>query len=487
MHLDVTQSGEMVGGSRYRTLGQLGSGGMADLYLALQQGVAGSSRLCVLKRIRKDLAGRADYASMFLEEARISASLNHPNIVQVYEVGGQERDCFLVMEFLRGRSYAHVQRAAGNEPLDYLVALEVLLGTLAGLAHTHQRRDLAGQPMELVHRDISPPNVMITYEGEIKVLDFGVAKAKDSLVQTAAGILKGKVAYMAPEVIAQKPYDARADLYAVGVMLWEATAGRDRWPGMNEMAILAQLARRQTVELPGATPRGLPALADRICARALAPDPAQRHQTAEQLRADLLALCDALGGRVGQHVIKDYMALRFAAERRREAREIDAALQRAQRPSRSAAAVEEIDRHGASTKRMPRKQPVEPAALAPSRPPPPAPAPSRARPLALTAVLLLLGVGLAALLLPAERAGSGVAEKQPPSAPSPAPVAPQVAIASPAPAAEGAADVPQQASIAPAAASAAPAEAASSSKPAVRRRQGGAPNLVLDRRDPWQD
>src|SRR5882724_9706437 len=326
MHLRVATSGEAVGGSRYRTLGRIGSGGMAEVDLAVQTGVAGSSRLCVLKRVRKDLAGRPDFVSMFFEEARISASLNHPNIVQIYEVGGDEQDCFLAMEFLRGRSYAHLQRLSSAEPGDYRVDLEVMLATLSGLEHAHQRRDLAGEPMRLVHRDVSPPNVIVTYDGEIKVLDFGVAKSKDSLIKTEAGTLKGKVAYMAPEVVAGDPFDARADLYAVGVMLWEATAGRDRWPRMNDVAILAQLARGGPVESPGATARGLPALADDICIKALAEDPDARYQTAAAFRDALLELCEQLGGRLGQLELKAYMGRHFAAERAREEREVDAAL-----------------------------------------------------------------------------------------------------------------------------------------------------------------
>ena len=369
MHLQVATSGEAVGGSRYRTLGRIGSGGMAEVDLALQTGVAGSTRLCVLKRVRKDFAGRQDFVGMFFEEARISASLNHPNIVQIYEVGGDEQDCFLAMEFLRGRSYAHLQRLATAEPADYRVDLEVLLATLAGLEHAHQRRDLAGEPMCLVHRDVSPPNVIVTYDGEIKVLDFGVAKSKDSLVKTEAGTLKGKVAYMAPEVVAGDPFDARADLYAVGVMLWEATAARDRWPRMSDVAILAHLARGGPVESPNTAERGLPLRADDICIKALAEDPAKRYQTAAEFREALLELCDELGGRLGQLELKAYMQRYFGADRLREEREVEAAL-RAQRITPSGS-VSEADVGGFTkqVRRAPGEQPkadsVPPPASAP--------------------------------------------------------------------------------------------------------------------------
>ncbi len=494
MHLQVATSGEAVGGSRYRTLGRLGSGGMAEVDLALQTGVAGSSRLCVLKRVRKDLAGRQEFVSMFFEEARISASLNHPNIVQIYEVGGDEQDCFLAMELLRGRSYAHLQRIASGEKLHYRVELEVLLATLAGLEHAHQRRDLSGAPMHLVHRDISPPNVVITYEGEIKLLDFGVAKSKDSLVKTEAGILKGKVAYMAPEVVAGDPFDARADLYAVGVMLWEATAGADRWPGMNEVAILAQLARGGAVPAPGAVARGLPAQADAMSIKALAEEPDARYQSAAEFRDDLLELCEALGGRLGQAEIKAYMARHFAAEQQREEREIEAAL-REQRVTPGGGQPSDAE-EGGFTKRVKRssERPPSTATSAQSRSSRSSRA-SHGRLWAALAALVLCAVVLAKLLSPSRepavaKAGETSADLRPlASAPvgSAAPVAPALAEARPetqAPAVAAKPGRPAAHDRTPkpsAAARTAPSEAAPADKKAATPR-----SLQLDRQDPWQ-
>jgi serine/threonine protein kinase len=452
---------------------------MAEVDLALQTGVAGSSRLCALKRVRKDLAGREEFVAMFFEEARISASLNHPNIVQIYEVGGDEHECFLAMELLRGRSFAHLQSVASADVLDYRISLEVLLATLSGLEHAHERRDLMGQPMRLVHRDISPPNVFITYEGEIKILDFGVAKSKDSLVRTEAGILKGKVSYMAPELVAGDPVDARADLYAVGVMLWEATSRRDRWPHMNEMAILAQLTRSKEVEPPGAVANGLPALADTICLRALAIDPAGRYQSAAEMRGDLLRLCDELGGRLGQAQIKDYMTRRFAADRRREEREIDEALQDEGRPTRES----EPPAFG-STKRLvhkPAKDGEAPRSGVVSVPM----TKGRGRRWVALAVVLLIGAVLARVLQPTSEPPRSAAAK-PDAAPLNAPPATVAA----APALEPTQDP-------------APASAATASTP-VRDRQrkpvraatagkagpvGSADSqrLQLDRQDPWKE
>ena len=474
MRLEVTSPGEAVGGSRYRVLGRLGSGGMADVDLALQTGVAGTSRLCALKRVRKDLPQRAEFVSMFFEEARISASLQHPNVVQVYEVGGDEHECFLAMEFLRGRSYAQLEAALGPARDDYLTRLEVMIGTLTGLEHVHERRDLSGQPMKLVHRDISPPNVFVTYEGEVKVLDFGVAKSKTSQVHTKVGILKGKAAYMAPEMVAGQPLDGRADLYAVGAMLWEATAGRERWPRMNEMVILAYLSRGGPVEPPGAVERGLPELADRICVRALAADPDERYQTAAELRADLLELCQLLGGRPGQTVLKDFLAQRFAAERRSEEREIDSALAALREGREPGARAEE---KGGSTKRLARRPSDTPILAVEQVTPRPK---NRGRALLGAALVLGLVVLAVSLLKPASdaRTGGAPSTSAPRAVETPSPVS---TVASSAP------SVP----LGPALKSA--------SEPAVKppTKQGRAPalkkpparsagDLSLDREDPWK-
>jgi len=488
MHLQVGTS-EAVCGSRYRTLGRLGAGGMAEVDLALQTGVAGSSRLCVLKRVRQDLAGRQEFVSMFFEEARISASLSHPNIVQIYEVGGDEQDCFLALEFLRGRSYAHVLQANAGKALDYRVDLEVMLATLSGLEHAHQRRDLAGEPMRLVHRDISPPNVFVTYDGEIKVLDFGVAKSKDSRIQTEAGILKGKAAYMAPEVVAGAPLDARADLYAVGVMLWEATAGGDRWPGLNDMAILTQLARGDAVEAPGAAARGLPPEADAICIKALANKPDERYQSAAEFRDALLGLCAKLGGRLEQLELRDYMQRHFAADKQREERQVEAALRGERAPAEGQASDGDV---GGFTKRVPRKSEA-----------PQAESVELARPLrrnngALWAVaggLLLVGVVLTKVVTSQgpSSAGSTDAAAKPPSeaqqvADVPQAVAPPAAKAEPAPqpakATPAAKDEPARPAKPGAAARSQPAAPASGrSRPAPTQPR----SLQLDRQDPWQE
>jgi serine/threonine-protein kinase len=324
-----------------------------------------------------------------------------------------------------------------------------------------------------VHSDISPPNVFVTYEGEVKVLDFGVAKSIGSQVRTQVGILKGKAAYMAPEMVAGQPFDGRADLYAVGVMLWEATAGRERWPNMTEMAILTKLARGGPIESPGATERGLPELADRICLRALAGDPNERYQTAAELRAELLELCQLLGGRPGPSLLKDFLAQRFATERAREEREIDSALALLQQGREGGARSDE--RQGGSTKRIARR-PSDTPILAVEQPTQPSKTRGRAL-LGVALVVAIIAVGVK-LLKSAPEAAAGAAPSS--SAPHAVEV-PAVASAVPS-SAPGLAPAPLPA---PEPAVKAPGKkrpAPAAKKPAARPGS----DLSLDREDPWK-
>jgi serine/threonine protein kinase len=316
---------DVIGGSSYRFICNLGRGGMADVQLALQTSRAGVERLVVLKRARSELASQPEFAAMFLEEARIAATLSHQNVVQTYEVGQDEHGYFLVLEFLRGQSYGTILSTAGYA--DYRVSLEVLSNALLGLEYAHQLKHLSGREMGLVHRDVSPPNIFVTYDGQVKVLDFGIAKALDSTIETDTGIIKGKVAYMSPEQMHGESVDSRADLYAVGVMLWEATAGGRRFPGIPDVAVVSAVSSQRAPITPGAAERGLPALADRICERALAQDPAQRYSSAAQFHEDLSALTELVGGRLAPRALGQYVSALFATERDELQRRIEAGLQ----------------------------------------------------------------------------------------------------------------------------------------------------------------
>ena len=312
------------GASAYRVVQRLGRGGMADVQLVLQTTPVGVERLAVLKRARPELAQVPEYSAMFWEEARIAATLSHQNVVQTYEVGQDDDGYFMILEFLRGQSYAQVLSRTGY--IDYRFSLEVLLGTLQGLEHAHGLKHPSGAEMSLVHRDISPPNLFVTYDGQIKVLDFGIAKARGSLIETEAGVVKGKVSYMAPEQMVGAACDLRTDLYAVGVLLWEATAGRTRFSGVPEVGILHSVTTQIAPTTPGAVERGLPALADEICQRALAFDPAERYQSASAFHDDLARLADLMGERLGVRGVGQHVVEHFAEERDAQQTLIEAEL-----------------------------------------------------------------------------------------------------------------------------------------------------------------
>lgn len=299
--------------SRFRILSALGQGGMGAVQLVLQTTPAGVERLAVMKRPRPELLRHPEFADLFWEEARIAITLNHPNVVHTYEAGEDAAGYFLLLEFLRGQSYAQLIDRCGYE--DYRVSLEVVLGALQGLEYAHGSKHPSGHDMAIVHRDISPPNLFLTYEGQVKVLDFGIAKPRDSKLRTREGVIKGKVAYMPPEQMQGRPLDARADLYAVGVLLWEATAGRSRFAGVSGADIVNHVRDRRAPLVPGAAARGLPPLADEICRRALAYDPAERYPSAERFHDDVLALAEQCGGRLKPRALGQSLAQRFSAER----------------------------------------------------------------------------------------------------------------------------------------------------------------------------
>lgn len=336
--------GSLERGTRYFVLKPLASGGMATVELALQVSAGGFERLVALKRVRPHLVSSEEIEAMFLEEARIAARLNHPNLIHAYEVGHDATGGFLAMEYLSGQSYSQLVERAGLAEIDLRVVLETLIATLDGLECVHGLRDIGGRHMALVHRDISPSNLFVTYSGQVKVLDFGIAKARLSSIQTQVGVLKGKVVYMAPEQAAGGSIDARADLYAVGVMLWEAIAGRRRWSETPEAVVLSHLLSGTPPLSPLAVERGLPPLADAICLKALAPDPAERFQTAAELRLALEELASALGPRLSGRALGDYVVDCFAVERAHVEHQIEQSLS-------------ELDRDAAS----PRPRSVPPA------------------------------------------------------------------------------------------------------------------------------
>jgi hypothetical protein len=300
---------------RYEPIAQIGRGGMAEVLLARVHAVGGVRRLAVLKRIWPELATDPDFVSMFLDEARLSLRLNHPNVVQTYEVitGGDE--LAIAMEYLDGQPLTRVlnrlMRASGD--LSLALRLRILCSVLAGLEHAHTLTDIDGAPLEVVHRDVSPQNVFLTYDGQVKLVDFGVAKTLAASHNTRPGTLKGKLAYMAPEQLQRVAIDHRADLFSVGVMLWEMLAGRRMWYRMTEVEIVAHLASGQPLpSLP--QDAGRPSGLDAICARALDADPSCRYTTAAEMEMDLESMLVGVADSHARNLGK-VVSMAFTAER----------------------------------------------------------------------------------------------------------------------------------------------------------------------------
>ena len=277
---------------KYTLIRRLATGGMAELFLAIQKSVAGFEKLLVIKRILPSMNQDGAFIEMLLHEARIAATLSHPNIVQIFDVGQADGQYFIAMEHVHGEDLRSIVRQMKKKgvlefPLEH--ALAIVLGMCAGLAYAHDKRDLDGTHLGIVHRDISPQNIVVTFTGDVKIVDFGIAKS-DTRVgeQTKSGKLKGKVPYMSPEQARGEPLDARSDLFAAGTMLFELTTGKRLFKGQSEYETLKLICDRdypRPSDIHPDYPRGLEA----IVMRALAKDPTDRYQTAREMQADLEA------------------------------------------------------------------------------------------------------------------------------------------------------------------------------------------------------
>jgi serine/threonine-protein kinase len=272
---------------RYQTLARIGRGGMAEVLLAATR--AGSvTKLSVLKCLWPELADDADFVAMFLDEARLCVRLSHPNVVQTHDVIEHEGRLALVLEYLDGQPLTSVLgRLGGSSGLALPTRLRIVTNVLAALEYAHGLTDFDGAPLAVVHRDVSPHNVFVTYDGHVKLIDFGVAKTLAASHQTRPGGVKGKLAYLAPEAIRGERVDRRADVFSVGVMLWEILAGRRLWGRKSEgMSGAWRLAAGEPAP-PLPADVDVPRALRLITTRALALDPSARFQTAAELAAAL--------------------------------------------------------------------------------------------------------------------------------------------------------------------------------------------------------
>jgi serine/threonine protein kinase len=302
---------------KYCLIAGLGRGGMATVHLAVVRGPACFNKLVVIKQIHQQYADDLEVLGMFLDEAKLAARLSHPNVVQTNEVGQEGETHFLMMEYLDGQPLNRItQRLAKRGGLPLHMHLQVIVDLLGGLHYAHELTDYDGTPLGVVHRDITPQNIFVTYDGVVKIVDFGIAKARHALTQTRVGIIKGKIAYMAPEQARSDDVDRRADVFAVGVMLWEAATGVRPWKGVTEITLLRNLLAGQFPSARSVKPE-IPEALDAIISRALAPDREDRYATAADLQAALEAYLLTTGERPQPRELGKLISTHFAVERTR--------------------------------------------------------------------------------------------------------------------------------------------------------------------------
>ena len=272
---------------KYRLIAKLGQGGMADVFLAVSRGPGGFAKLVVIKRLKSDVAAEKELHGMFVDEARLAARLNHPNVVQTNEVGNVGEHFYLCMEYLEGQPLNRIlNRLTQRGKKAIPEGLRILCDSLAGLHYAHELKDYDGTPLKVVHRDVSPHNIYVTYDGAAKVLDFGIAKAAVRSAHTSTGVIKGKIGYMAPEQALTTPIDARADVFSIGAILFELVSGERLWAGLTEVQILQNLAFGEIPRLSSKMP-DVPRALDLICARALSMVPGDRYPSAAAFREAL--------------------------------------------------------------------------------------------------------------------------------------------------------------------------------------------------------
>ncbi len=310
---------------RYDLVAEIASGGMATVFLANLSGVGGFRRFVAIKRLHPHLAREQEFVEMFLDEARLAAGIHHPNVVPILEVGAIERGYYLVMEYIEGDTLARLlaRAATSGNRLPPNIGTRIVVEMLAGLHAAHELRDEQGNPTELVHRDVSPQNILVGNDGTTRITDFGVARAASRLSATRAGQLKGKIAYMAPEqAIGDPSVDRRADVFSSGIVLWEVLAARRLFKAENEAATLSRVISESIPHICDVNPRIDPEVGA-VVMTALQRDRDARYRTCQDFADDLESaaqlagvlatsreVASYVGGVIGQEIAQQREAVR---------------------------------------------------------------------------------------------------------------------------------------------------------------------------------
>jgi serine/threonine protein kinase len=298
---------------RYTVVRHLASGGMAELFIAKQEAMGGFEKSVVLKLLQPRYAENPRVVSMFLDEARLAAKLNHPSIVHLYDVADEGGMKYIAMEYIHGETAADIVKRglAVNNYLPLEHAVHIVRQTAAGLAYAHERREADGHVLRIVHRDVSPTNILVSFEGQTKIVDFGIARAQDEL-REESGTRPGKASYMSPEQVRGEPADYRSDIFSLGIILYELTLCQRLYRGAPE--VMMRKIVEEKVTPPTAINRDYPPPLELIVMRALEKRPEDRYQSAEEMSHDLEEFLEESGLRSGNRRMSLYMQELFAPD-----------------------------------------------------------------------------------------------------------------------------------------------------------------------------
>jgi eukaryotic-like serine/threonine-protein kinase len=299
----------------YKILKKIATGGMAEVFLAKRVGMKGFEKLLAIKRILPQFAENEEFIAMFIDEAKLAAKLNHRNIVQINDFGSQQGSYYIAMEYVFGKDLRSILRKSKErgERLPLAQCAYIITEAAKGLEYAHTLRDHFGNPLQIIHRDISPQNILISYEGEVMLADFGIAKAASKSTETRAGVLKGKILYMSPEQAWGKPIDRRTDLYSLGVVLYEMVTQRKIFDADSEFSMLEKV-RNAVVEFPPNVCENIPGNFLKVVQKALDKDPDHRYQSAHDLRVDLENYLLTTQERLSEKAISNYLKHLFREE-----------------------------------------------------------------------------------------------------------------------------------------------------------------------------
>ena len=300
---------------QYTLLERIAVGGMAEVWKARMKGVEGFQKTVAIKKILPHLTDSSDFVTMFIDEAKLAAQLNHNNIIHIYDLGKIGDDYFIAMEFVDGKDLRSILNSARAESRPLPLGLALLVGSRlsSALDHAHRQRDFEGRPLGLVHRDVSPQNVLISYEGDIKLCDFGIVKAVTKASKTQMGALKGKLQYMSPEQAWGRPVDARSDIFSLGSLLFEMLTGRRLFSGESEMSVL-DAVREGRIQAPRDLDPRLPLEVNALVLKALARDPGDRFLSAGEMQREIDGILVSLKPAPTQADLGAYLHQLFAAE-----------------------------------------------------------------------------------------------------------------------------------------------------------------------------